>query len=137
MSEVQDYIFYNQDTGNIIRCKRLPTNIVDSYTSRLRRYENVAYITGSRIHSLEKWKVNVSVTPNVVESTTPPVTFDHWESLRTIRTNLLKDCDWTQAPDSPLTDAKKTEWQTYRQALRDMPNNASDPTSVTWPTKPS
>ena len=26
-------------------------------------------------------------------------------------------------PDSPLTDSKKTEWATYRQQLRDIPNN--------------
>ena len=24
--------------------------------------------------------------------------------------------------DSPLTDSKKTEWATYRQTLRDIPN---------------
>ena len=29
---------------------------------------------------------------------------------------------------------KKTEWKTYRQALRDM--NFSDPNNITWPTKP-
>lgn len=136
MSNVQDYIFYNQDNGNIIRCKRMPEQNVIAYTGRMQRHENVAYITG-RVQNADNWKVNVSVDPHVLESKTPFKKSDHWINLRTMRTNLLKDCDWTQAPDSPLTDAKKAEWQTYRQALRDMPNNASDPTSVTWPTKPS
>lgn len=32
---------------------------------------------------------------------------------------LLKDSDWTQLPDVPLSAEKKAEWATYRQALRD------------------
>jgi hypothetical protein len=41
--------------------------------------------------------------------------------------------------DSPLSDSKKAEWQTYRQALRDLPSNQSNVSirTVTWPTKPS
>ena len=37
------------------------------------------------------------------------------------RHNLLVDSDWTQLPDSPLTDAEKQAWATYRQQLRDFP----------------
>jgi len=59
------------------------------------------------------------------------------QSLRSQRDNLLGQCDWTQSPDSPLTDAKKAEWATYRQALRDLPSNTTDPANPTWPTKPS
>lgn len=50
---------------------------------------------------------------------------------------LLASSDWTQSPDSPLTDAKKAEWATYRQALRDLPSNTADPANPTWPTKPT
>lgn len=72
-----------------------------------------------------------------------------WELLRLKRTWLLKESDWTVMPDSPLSDSKKTEWKTYRQALRDLPKGASpkvsetrrgpelDMSSVTFPTKPS
>ena len=49
----------------------------------------------------------------------------------------LKKCDWRVMPDSPLSDSKKAEWQTFRQALRDIPTQAGFPTDVTWPTKPS
>ena len=50
------------------------------------------------------------------------VTTEQWEKwFREIRNTLLLDSDWTQFTDSPLTDAKKTEWKTYRQKLRDMP----------------
>tara|TARA_R100001460_G_scaffold106168_1_gene153450 strand:+ start:303 stop:521 length:219 start_codon:yes stop_codon:yes gene_type:complete len=40
--------------------------------------------------------------------------------FRQIRNVKLARCDWTQAPDSPLSDTKKAEWATYRQALRDL-----------------
>ena len=64
----------------------------------------------------------------------PLSTLDH---LRLIRKTLLQESDWTQANDSPLSTSKKTEWQTYRQALRDLPANTTDPRSPSWPTQPS
>lgn len=69
------------------------------------------------------------------------------EILRGRRTTLLQQSDWTQFADSPLSDSKKAEWATYRQALRDLPQNNPDPQwedgdntklpDITWPTKPS
>lgn len=65
----------------------------------------------------------------------------YYRLLRLQRDSLLKQSDWTQFNDSPLTDAKKDEWKTYRQALRDIPVNQPTPTSglenITWPTEPS
>ena len=65
----------------------------------------------------------------------------YMNGLREQRDKKLEDSDWTQAPDhsSPLADAKKAEWATYRQALRDLPATA-DMTAwpnITWPTEPS
>tara|TARA_R100000697_G_scaffold89324_1_gene101175 strand:+ start:313 stop:531 length:219 start_codon:yes stop_codon:yes gene_type:complete len=40
--------------------------------------------------------------------------------FRGVRNKKLAKCDWTQAPDSPLSDEKKKEWATYRQTLRDL-----------------
>lgn len=60
--------------------------------------------------------------------------------LRDMRNDLLQESDWTQMPDSPLSDTKKTEWATYRQALRNLPSNYSNSDAVTdivWPTQPS
>jgi hypothetical protein len=42
---------------------------------------------------------------------------------RMLRIKLLKNSDWTQTLDAPLSDAKKVEWATYRQALRDLPSS--------------
>ena len=61
-----------------------------------------------------------------------------WDNeFRRQRRFILEDCDWTQATDSPLSSSKKTEWATYRQALRDVPANTSDTKNVSWPTEPS
>ena len=60
--------------------------------------------------------------------------------IKQYREYLLVQCDWTQLPDSPLTDEKKAEWATYRQVLRDYPANnvgATDFDALTWPTLPS
>ena len=59
------------------------------------------------------------------------------ESLRFERDDLLANSDWTQLPDSPLSDSKKVEWASYRQQLRDLPSNTSDPANPSWPEKPN
>ena len=58
-----------------------------------------------------------------------------WEEIREQRNQLLSECDWTQFQDSPITGSKLTEWQTYRQQLRDI-TNQSNPFEISWPTKP-
>jgi len=46
--------------------------------------------------------------------------------LRNLRNSLLAQTDWRVMPDSPVSDAKKAEWISYRQALRDLPANCPD-----------
>ena len=55
--------------------------------------------------------------------------------LRGERDYLLKQSDWTQFNDSPLSSEKKAEWALYRQALRDLPN-AIDINNIVYPTQP-
>lgn len=57
--------------------------------------------------------------------------------LRANRNELLAASDWTQSPDSPLSEAQQQSWRDYRQALRDLPENTTDPLNPTWPSKPS
>lgn len=52
------------------------------------------------------------------------------------RDDLLKESDWTQLMDSPLSDEKRQEWAVYRQALRDITEQVGYPFNVTFPTKP-
>ena len=61
------------------------------------------------------------------------------EILRLKSDALLTESDWTQVNDSPLTDAKKAEWSTYRQELRDLPSSHQSTTNfddVVFPTQP-
>jgi len=50
-----------------------------------------------------------------------------------LRNKLLQRSDWTQGADSPLSQTKREQWATYRQALRDL-NMTADP--VVWPIEP-
>lgn len=67
-----------------------------------------------------------------------------FENVRGERNFLLNQSDWTQFQDSPITGSKLTEWQTYRQELRDLPStitytSQSEDTDIRpyLPTKPS
>ena len=55
-----------------------------------------------------------------------------WQQVRDQRDGLLVVCDWTQLPDAPVDRA---EWATYRQALRDITEQA-DPFAIVWPIAP-
>ena len=58
--------------------------------------------------------------------------------LRQRRDAMLKSCDWVMMSDSPIAD--KSNWETYRQALRDITNGlttVADVEAVVFPTKPS
>ena len=59
-----------------------------------------------------------------------------WTEVRTKRNTLLSESDWTQFQDSPITGSSLTNWQTYRQSLRDV-TTQSDPYNIIWPTIPS
>lgn len=54
-------------------------------------------------------------------------------SARSQRDTLLTQTDWTQVADAPVD---KAAWATYRQALRDVPQQIGFPTTITWPVKP-
>jgi len=67
----------------------------------------------------------------------PPSAADLAAAARVQRDRLLAACDWTQVPDSPLDAAAKAEWASYRQALRDVPEQPGFPSTVTWPEPPA
>ena len=58
---------------------------------------------------------------------------------RMTRNQLLMESDWTQMPDSPLTDEAKTSWASYRSSLRSLPEHENWPTldDSDWPSAPS
>ena len=93
------------------------------------------------LKSTEKLDYSLQIQQNeswiVASSKKETFKTDYVGALRQLRNTLLRESDWTQFTDSPLTDSKKTEWKTYRQQLRDLPANTSDFANPTWPTKPS
>lgn len=63
----------------------------------------------------------------------PPSVAPTAEQIRAERDVLLVASDWTQVLDAPVD---QTAWATYRQALRDIPQQPGFPTNVIWPDKP-
>ena len=63
-------------------------------------------------------------------------TTEKWRFIRQLRTELLAACDWTQLPDTILSDQDRNIWKSYRQSLRDLPQQHDDPDSVIFPEKP-
>lgn len=61
---------------------------------------------------------------------------DAWKNIREKRNNLLSACDWTQLPDSPVSDSQKKIWETYRLQLRNI-TQQKDAFSVVWPLSPN
>ena len=55
------------------------------------------------------------------------------EQIRHYRNQLLATSDWTQIADAPVD---QSAWATYRQALRDVPEQEGFPENVIWPTPP-
>lgn len=53
--------------------------------------------------------------------------------IRAKRDRLLSDTDYLGLSDVTMS----ADMQTYRQALRDLPANTSDPANPTWPVRPS
>ena len=52
--------------------------------------------------------------------------------IRNQRNSHLTGSDWMALSDVTMTD----EWKTYRQPLRDIPQQSGFPASVTWPEPP-
>jgi hypothetical protein len=58
---------------------------------------------------------------------------------RNERDRLLMATDWQMQPDitPPLSPTKKSALTTYRQALRNVPQQAGFPETIVWPTAPA
>lgn len=65
-----------------------------------------------------------------------------WAELRAERDRLLAETDWVMsravdASNDGLGIQLPQVWVDYRQALRDLPANTTDPANPVWPTKPA
>lgn len=57
-----------------------------------------------------------------------------WTKVRILRDQKLKNSDWSVMPDAK-TD--KNAWKNYRQLLRNIPQQYSDPAQVQFPEPPT
>jgi hypothetical protein len=97
----------------------------DSLTQKLvscSAYDDGAFVSVVQVESLSAEEIQAAKDSAMAQ-------------IRGQRNQLLKECDWTQIAD--CTIPKKSEWATYRQALRDFPSTVSDArATVTWPRNP-
>ena len=96
-----------------------------------RAYSNVVLIDGPTAFdadgnqvSLDQALVDAAAAELATENT--------WRDLRAKRNLLLAETDYLALYDMTMS----TEMQNYRQALRDLPANTTDPANPVWPTKP-
>lgn len=65
----------------------------------------------------------------------PDATNDQkWEQIRLWRNAELRQTDWTQLADAPVN---KVAWASYRQALRDLPEQDNNADEIDLPIKPA
>jgi hypothetical protein len=57
-------------------------------------------------------------------------------NIRSRRDSLLQETDWIVIKSYERGENIPAEWELYRQALRDITEQAGFPYEVTWPTKP-
>ena len=130
-----------RDNPNTSFPKQIPAEMLESY--------GVLSVTFPDAPSIDDrtQKIDQEATPSLVAGawtirwTTSSKTADETAeydadmaaSNRDNRDNFLSQSDWTQVADAPV-DA--TAWGTYRQALRDIPDQAGFPNDINWPTKP-
>lgn len=57
-------------------------------------------------------------------------------SARQKRDRLIAATDYLVTPDYPISDDRLAKIKIYRQALRDIPEQAGFPRTITWPEKP-
>ena len=128
-----DYIIYNND----LVIMRVNCTEADAQTMATDNSASFVLDTFSdyELDQLEVVSGSISVKPQSVQD--EELESKQLALLRAQRDNLLNQSDWTQVPDSPLSSAKKSEWATYRQALRDLPSTTSDFSNPNWPSQPS
>lgn len=70
----------------------------------------------------------------IIPPTEEEIIAEAWDILRSERNRLLSVSDWTQVADAPVDAAA---WATYRQELRNLPANTTDPMNPVWPIPPT
>ena len=108
--------------------------VFESPTPTTTRYQT-AFKDGVEQDAQGRWLWKWSIS-EMDDETKAAMDAQQAEAVRSTRNTKIAQCDWTQLDDTPITNAKKLEWATYRQALRDVPAQTGFPWDITWPEKP-
>lgn len=65
-----------------------------------------------------------------------PTTEEVAAQVRYQRDAMIAETDYLMMPDYPISDEDKALVETYRQALRDIPEQEGFPSNVQWPVAP-
>lgn len=134
------YTIYDSTTGQILRV--VNTNEIDSQIG-----EGESFIEGE-FDDVSYYIENdaaVQIPTQPSEYSVFDYTTKQWvltpdlasADVLTTRNKLLFSTDWTQIPNNPLTSEMQAEWATYRQELRDIPQQSGYPYNVVWPVAPT
>tara|TARA_B100000085_G_scaffold194165_1_gene178034 strand:+ start:1306 stop:1632 length:327 start_codon:yes stop_codon:yes gene_type:complete len=79
----------------------------------------------------------VTINQSLVDAAAAEISTEKaWSRLRYDRNQLLTATDWEIVRHKELGTNIPTALKTYRQDLRDLPANTSDPANPSWPVKP-
>jgi hypothetical protein len=133
------YTIYTISTGQIV-------GVVQSSNIEIQLIDGQAYLDGAyndtQFYVENGLPIEIPEQPNnfsVFDYTTKSWVADPslaiaYDSQK--RLDLLYLSDWTQIPNNPLTTAQQEAWATYRQELRDIPEQSGYPFNVVWPVAP-
>lgn len=121
-------MFYSKSTGGFytreIHGDNIPTDaveITDEYHAEL--------MDGQSAGKIIDWSGSTPVLTDI-----PLPSNEELASIaRSNRDAMLAASDWTQVADAPVD---QTSWHTYRQALRDVPDQVGFPFDIGWPVAP-
>lgn len=119
------YAVYNQ-SGDILRTGSCQECDIDLQAG-----------DGEYLYVGEADQLTQKVVNGELVSKEPEQIIDPMRDIRLDRNTLLAKSDWTQMPDSPLSQEQRQAWAEYRQALRDLPNAGNfSVDAVQWPQSP-
>jgi hypothetical protein len=134
------YTIYDSTTGQILRV--VNTNEIESQIG-----QGESFIEGEfdDVTYYIKNDTAVEIPPQPSQYSTFDFPTKQWvltpdlaiADVLTARNKLLFSTDWTQIPNNPLTSEMQAEWATYRQQLRDIPQQSGYPYNVVWPVAPA
>ena len=116
--------------------KQIPDELLASYDvyrysrTAVPEYDSLAWrlIDGEFVHVNGAW-----ILPYDLEE----LPLDQAEqNIRSRRDSLLAETDWLVIKSYERSENIPAEWELYRQALRDITEQAGFPYEVQWPTKP-